>query len=105
VKRQTFNSTPGESGKTPDFGGRQLGRVRTEMIKKLARELHQANPQRFSTDYEENKKAVDELVNAKTKRVRNRIAGYVTRLKIIENQRLSGIVPATPILPEESEKE
>jgi len=82
-----------------------LGRVRTEMIKKLARELLQVNPQRFSTDYEENKKVVDELVNAKTKRVRNRIAGYVTRLKIIETQKLSGTMPATPVIPEEREKE
>ena len=82
-----------------------MGRVRTEMVKKIARELLQANPQRFSTGYEENKKAVNELVNAKTKRVRNRIAGYVTRLKIIEDQRLSGAVPETPAIPEENEKE
>jgi len=82
-----------------------LGRVRTEMIKRLARELIQADPQRFSTDYEENKKAVNGLVSDKTKRVRNRIAGYVTRLKIIESQRLSGVVPSTPVMPEENERE
>ena len=82
-----------------------MGRVRTEMVKKLARELLQADSQRFSTDYEENKKAVDQLVGSKTKRVRNKIAGYVTRLKIIENQRLSGTMPSTPVIPEESEKE
>jgi len=82
-----------------------LGRVRTEMIKKIARELLQTSPQRFSTDYEENKKAVDELVNSKTKRVRNRIAGYVTRLRIVENQRLSGTLAETPVPPEEIEKE
>jgi len=82
-----------------------LGRVRTEMIKKIARELLESNSQRFSTDYEENKKAVDELVNAKTKRVRNKIAGYVTRLKTVENQKLSGTLAEAPVTPEESEKE
>lgn len=82
-----------------------MGRVRTEMIKKTARELLENNPQRFSADYEENKKAVDELVNAKTKRVRNRIAGYVTRLKIVENQKKSGTFGEAPIPEEESEKE
>jgi len=105
VKRQMLNSTQRESEKIPDFGGRELGRVRTEMIKKTARELLESNPQRFSADYEENKKAVDELVNAKTKRVRNRIAGYVTRLKIVENQKKSGTFAEAPLPPEESERE
>jgi len=82
-----------------------LGRVRTEMIKKTAREILESNPHRFSTDYEENKKAVDELVNAKTKRVRNRIAGYVTRLKIVETQKKSGTFADAPVPPEESERE
>ena len=82
-----------------------MGRVRTEIIKKTARELFEANPQRFSVDYEENKKAVDELVNSKTKRVRNRIAGYVTRLKTIENQKLSGALTEAPVPPEEIERE
>jgi len=44
-------------------------------------------------------------VDAGTKRVRNRIAGYITRLKIIENHRLSGTMPQVPVLPEESERE
>lgn len=78
-----------------------MGRVRTEMVKKVARELLQSNPQRFSSDYEENKKAVDELVAAKTKRVRNKIAGYVTRLRIVEDRKLSGTLAVAPALPEE----
>lgn len=79
-----------------------MGRVRTIMIKKTARELVQMSPERFSTDYEENKKVVDELLNSTTKRVRNRIAGYVTRLKIVESKRLSDnlVEPTTP--PEEN---
>jgi len=81
-----------------------LGRVRTEMVKKIAKELLQTSPDRFSTNYEENKKVVDELVNySKTKRVRNRIAGYVTRLRIVETQRLSGTFAETTAPPEESE--
>ncbi len=82
-----------------------MGRVRIEMVKKTARELLQTIPQRFSTDYEENKKAVDELVDAKSKIVRNKIAGYVTRLKIVENQKLSGTLAEAPVLPEERQKE
>jgi len=92
-----------EAREQSEPGAAGLGRVRTEMVKKIAKELLQTSPDRFSTNYEENKKVVDELVNSKTKRVRNRIAGYVTRLRIVETQRLSGTLAETTAPPEESE--
>jgi len=81
-----------------------LGRVRTEMVKKLAKELFESHHDKFSTDYEGNKKVVDQLVNSKTKRVRNRVAGYVTRLHVIKQRKLSGDL-GEPTLPEEEEGE
>lgn len=36
-------------------------------------------PNAFSTDFEENKVQVERLTAVESKRVRNRIAGYVTR--------------------------
>jgi small subunit ribosomal protein S17e len=57
-----------------------LGKVRPERVKKIARELVSRFPNRFSTDFEENKKAVDALTMVHSIRVRNRIAGYITRL-------------------------
>ena len=41
-----------------------MGSVRTEAIKKLAKELLQTHHEKFSSDYEANKKSVDELVIA-----------------------------------------
>jgi len=82
-----------------------LGRVRIEMVKKLAKELVGTHHDMFSTDFEANKKAVDQLVDSKTNRVRNRVAGYVTRLQIIEKQKLSGDLGETPLPSEEEEKE
>ncbi|EMA43187.1 30S ribosomal protein S17e [Halococcus saccharolyticus] len=41
--------------------------------------LKQRNPDRFTTDFESNKQAVEELTSVESRRVRNRIAGYVTR--------------------------
>ena len=35
------------------------------------------------------KKSVNELVNSQSKRLRNRIAGYVTRLKVVEAERIA----------------
>ncbi|WP_306061785.1 30S ribosomal protein S17e [Natronococcus wangiae] len=36
-------------------------------------------PDGFSADFEENKNLVEKLTDVESKRVRNRIAGYVTR--------------------------
>ena len=78
-----------------------MGRVRTEMVKKLARVLVETHHEKFSTDYEVNKKSVDELVDTKSKRIRNKVAGYVTRLRMIEENKLSGEFGDTSLLSEE----
>jgi len=57
-----------------------LGNVRTEKVKRIARELFRRYPDRFTADYEENKKALMSLVNLPSKKLRNMIAGYVTGL-------------------------
>ena len=36
-------------------------------------------PSKFSTNFEDNKRAVDELTKGSTTRVRNQTAGYITR--------------------------
>jgi small subunit ribosomal protein S17e len=64
-----------------------VGKVRIAAVKKVARELVARYPDKFTTDYESNKKVLADLVDAKTKRLRNRVVGYVTRLKIVEINR------------------
>ncbi|MDH5663250.1 MAG: 30S ribosomal protein S17e [Candidatus Bathyarchaeota archaeon] len=56
------------------------GKVRTELEKKIARELVERFPDKFTTDFENNKKLVDALTNISSTKLRNRIAGYTTRL-------------------------
>jgi small subunit ribosomal protein S17e len=58
-----------------------LGNVRSEKVKKIARELIRRYPDRFTADFEENKKTVDSLINTPSKRLKNTIAGYITRLE------------------------
>jgi small subunit ribosomal protein S17e len=64
-----------------------LGKVRTETVKRAARELLERFPDKFTDEYEGNKLKVKELMRSPSKKLRNRIAGYVTRLKAIEAQR------------------
>ena len=69
------------------LGSARVGKVRIAAVKKVARELVERYPDKFSTNYESNKKVIGDLVDAKTKRLRNRVVGYVTRLKIVEVRR------------------
>jgi small subunit ribosomal protein S17e len=66
-----------------------LGKVRIAAVKKVARDLVARYPEKFNTDFETNKKALITLVDARTKRMRNRVIGYITRLKITEETRAS----------------
>jgi small subunit ribosomal protein S17e len=61
-----------------------LGKVRTDTVKRAARELVEKFPDRFTNEYEANKLAVNELMRAPSKKLRNLIAGYVTRLKVTD---------------------
>lgn len=61
-----------------------MGKVRTETVKRAARELVERFPDKFSNEYEANKLAVNELLRSPSKKLRNLIAGYVTRLKVTE---------------------
>jgi len=40
-------------------------------------------PDKFTTDFENNKKLVDALTNISSTKLRNRVAGYTTRLVTI----------------------
>ena len=61
-----------------------MGKVRTDTVKRAARELVEKFPDRFTNEYEANKAAVNELMRAPSKKLRNLIAGYVTRLKVTD---------------------
>jgi small subunit ribosomal protein S17e len=52
--------------------------VRTEQIKRIAKELIRRFPDKFSNNFENNKRMVDLLIKGATTKVRNQIAGYIT---------------------------
>lgn len=57
-----------------------MGNIRTSHVKRLSRELIETHQGKFTTDFDENKKLVEEFSTVSTKHLRNKIAGYVTRL-------------------------
>ena len=61
-----------------------MGNIRTSFVKRLAKELIETHKGVFTTDFEENKKLVQEYSTVSTKHLRNKIAGYVTRLVRLE---------------------
>lgn len=56
-----------------------MGTVKPAYIKNIAMDLLKKYPDVFTNSFDENKKLVQELTNVKSKTVRNRIAGYITR--------------------------
>jgi len=57
-----------------------LGKVKTEQVKRIAKELIARFPDKFSSNFEANKHMVASLTQGTTTKVRNQIAGYVTSL-------------------------
>jgi small subunit ribosomal protein S17e len=55
-----------------------LGNVRTDQVKRTAKELVRRFPDRFSDSFEHNKRLVNLLLQGTTMKIRNQIAGYIT---------------------------
>jgi small subunit ribosomal protein S17e len=57
-----------------------MGRIKTTQIKRITREIMQAHGAEFTKDFDQNKKVVDGMLDGGSKKMRNVIAGYATRL-------------------------
>jgi len=57
-----------------------MGRIRTAFIKSVSKSLLEAHPDKFGTNFEENKKVLDELGIFDEKSTRNKVAGYIVSL-------------------------
>jgi ribosomal protein S17E len=58
-----------------------MGRIKTIFIKRVGRELFEANPDAFSSDYAANKKVVKSMTISSSRKNLNVVTGYVTSLK------------------------
>ena len=59
-------------------GEKSMG-IKPTYIKALGMEILSSYGPRFSKDFDENKQIVSEVTTVESKRVRNRVAGFITR--------------------------
>ena len=64
-----------------------MGKVKTEQIKRLSKELITRFPGKFTTNFDDNKRMVDQLTEGTTTRIRNQTAGYITRTVVLNENR------------------
>lgn len=57
-----------------------MGKVRSSLVKRTARRLLELYPDIFTGDFEHNKRVVSQLIEFRSKKLRNQIAGYITHL-------------------------
>ena len=62
-----------------------MGNIRTTFVKRMSKELIETHSD-FTTDFETNKILVSEYSTVSTKHLRNKIAGYITRLVRLEQE-------------------
>ena len=57
-----------------------MGKVRTEMIKRISLELIDKYPYSFQPEFEPNKQFLKEIGLDVSKKLRNKVAGYITTI-------------------------
>ena len=64
-----------------------MGSVKPSYIKNFAMDLLRTYETSFNADFEQNKLRVSEYTDIKNKTIRNRVAGYITRVLRVKNTR------------------
>ena len=67
-----------------------MGRIKTLLVKRIAKKLIKVHGQEFTSEFNRNKELVKKYTNVTSIKIRNIIAGYTARLVkqriILENQ-------------------
>ncbi len=61
-----------------------MGRIKTTFVKRKTKELLKIHGEKFTEEFQKNKPLVDEFAKVECKKIRNIMAGYMTRLKKAE---------------------
>jgi len=77
-----------------------MGRIKSTLIKKAARQLLQGE-NKFDTDFDHNKKML--IAGMPSKSMRNKIAGYISRLKKMQIEEAKKAAMPKKVVREEEE--
>jgi len=83
-----------------------MGRIRTQIVKRYAKMLLEKFPEKFTDDFEFNKKMLEQVAEIKSRKLKNQLAGYITSLvarKIrgetkVAVEKLEIAIPERPLL-------
>jgi len=57
-----------------------MGRIKLQLIKRTTRKLLEKHKEDFKEDFDENKEKVNEFTTVSNKKLRNAVAGHITKL-------------------------
>jgi len=57
-----------------------VGRIKTKLIKRVTKKLFELHREEFKPEFKDNKEIVERFADIPSKKIRNTIAGYITRL-------------------------
>jgi len=64
-----------------------MGRIKTQLIKRVSHKLLEIHPSDFTDDFMKNKELVVQFADVPSKKLLNTVAGYVTRLVKMQNKK------------------
>jgi len=76
-----------------------VGKVYTSLVKRTARKILELYPGEISEDFAKNKELVSRYLDVKSKKLRNQVAGYLTRLARLSREPVAA--PEEPEVPDE----
>lgn len=63
-----------------------MGRVKSQLIKRTSTRLTVEHKKGFKEDFEENKKSIGKYAIIANKKIRNRVAGHITKLMKVKEE-------------------
>ena len=66
-----------------------MGRIKTRYIKVVSNKIYELGKEDFTSDFDENKTKVSQYATIPSKKMRNSIVGYITRLVKQNNAELA----------------
>ena len=57
-----------------------MGRIKTQLVKRATMDLYKRDKDLFKKSFDENKAIVDSKLEIRSKKLRNSVTGYITRL-------------------------
>ena len=57
-----------------------MGRIKTQLVKRMSNKTIESHKDELSKEFNANKKLVDQYIEGPSKKIRNGIAVYITRL-------------------------